>query len=107
MMAAPSLVAEGLAVEDHRSSEDLQPRTATRLQLVPDLLVGVQRRKVDSGVLMDQERSVLGVGRGHQPQASSPLVFGKRLLLVAGRKPLLVRQEPDLVEMDRFGRRTG
>ena len=52
---------------------------------------------------MDQERSVLGVWRSNQPQSPLPFDFREALLLVAGRKPLLVWKEPDLVQVDRFG----
>ena len=71
-------------------------------KVVPDLLTRIQGRQIDSDVLVNQERSVLGVGRGDQLQASPPSVFRKRLLFVAGRKSILARQP--VAQSSRVGR---
>ena len=66
---------------------------------------GVQFGQIDAGVLVDVQGAVGAVGRGRRP----PLVLlaggVERLLFVAGRQSGSLGQQPNLVQVDRLGRR--
>src|SRR6185437_8037272 len=65
-----------------------------------DRLPSPDHREIVPGVLVDRERAVLTGRRRHQLEGTTPLRLGKDFLLIAGPEPLLIRQEPDLVEMN-------
>src|SRR5262249_16750833 len=67
-----------------------------------DLLVLVEQRRIEIGILMDADGTVAAVARGDEAQPASLVAVGEGLLLVARRQPFLVWQQPDLQEVHRL-----
>jgi len=99
--AAPSPADRTYPFHGDLTARDLDPAAATRRQRMAEPLVAAEERRVDAGVLMDRSRPVGSVGRGDERQAPASRRLGYDLLLVRGRVPGPVRDDPYLEEVDR------
>src|SRR5213075_1812179 len=77
--------AERLSVHLEAAAGDVHIALALGRELEPGALSGVEQARVDARILVDEERAVVPIGRGDEPQPP-PLFLGREaLLLVFGR----------------------
>jgi len=89
------------SVDPDRTTRDLYPGVAAWRERVRDFFI-VQARGVEACVLLDGDRTVATIGRGHQSQIVVEFSDVDTLLLITRRYALRVRQDPDLQEMNRL-----
>src|SRR5437588_4268382 len=82
--------------------KNLQPRRPPALDLVGNGLSGQQRSHEQAGILMNGQRAIAAIGRGDETKPATLLLLAHGKLLVAWLESLPLRQEPDLIEMDRL-----
>src|SRR5256885_16792958 len=70
-----------------------------------DLLARREPRREEPDVLVHGDRAVAPVARGDQAEPALHLRGRERALLVAGRKPLPLGQDPDLEKVHGLGAR--
>src|SRR5437660_4175618 len=91
-----------MAEDVHASSKNLEPCATSRLDAVRNRLSGQKRGKIQAGVVMDGQGTIGTIGRGDQTELATLLRLIQGKLLVTRLQPFALRQQPDLVEMDRF-----
>src|SRR5262245_33654229 len=62
-----------------------------------------QRRQVKLGILVNSKGTMCAIGRSHQSQAASLLLWIEGALLIPRFHASAIGQQPDLVQMDPFG----
>src|SRR4051794_33749628 len=91
-----------MAEDVHAAPKHLEPRRPATVDLVGHSFSWRQGGQVQAGVLMNGQRAIGAIGRGYQTEPATLLRLAQGKLLVTRLQPLPLRQEPDLVEMDRF-----
>src|SRR5262249_47459196 len=86
-------------------SKHLHPCRPSISQLMRNRLAGVQCCQIDAGILIEAKRFVGAVGSSHESQQSGFLFLSEDALLVTRFDALVIRQEPNLVEMHPLGLR--
>jgi len=77
----------------------------SRFQAVRGQFSGIQAHNIDFRVLMNGDGSVAPVGSRNQPKPAVGPADRYGLLLVTGLKPQPRREDPNLEQVDRLGRR--
>src|SRR5512140_1607938 len=98
-------LAERGAVQLDAAASHLDPGVAAGGDSEADARPRGELRREDGRVLLDGHGAVAPVARGDEPQPPAELVGPEGLLLVARLRPLALREEPDLEEMDGLGLR--
>src|ERR1700722_444382 len=91
-----------MAEDVHAASKNLEPCGTSRLDGVRNRLSGQQRGQIQAGVLMDSQGASGAIGRGDQTKPALIFLLPHGQFLVTWLQPRALRQQPDLVEMDRF-----
>src|SRR5205823_6276606 len=94
--------AELHAIQLHRSAGDMQPGLAGWFELKRNLLLAVEQRAQDVGVLPDVDRSLAAALRGQQTKLAAAVFQRKCLLLVPRSDAARIRHDPDLQEVHRL-----
>src|SRR5439155_1119305 len=92
-------------VEGARAAHDLHPGVPAGCEGVDDLLARREPRREDAGVLVQGDRALAPIARGHHAQPALHLRGRERALLVAGRELLPLGQDPDLEKVHGLGAR--
>ena len=92
---------ERFAVQHHFALGDMNPRIATRRQLVTDALPSIEFREPEIGVLVDGDGAIAARFARHEMQRARSHVC-IRLLRVTRLHALRVRLDPDLQQMHRL-----
>src|SRR6266478_34110 len=87
---------------EHFAPRHLKPRVTPRPQCMAHRLVRLEQDRPQVGVLVDSNGSLPPVTSGDEAEVAASCLGWEELLLVAGREPALVGQEPDLQEV--YGR---
>src|SRR4029079_6122384 len=92
-------------IEIDFTAENLKPGETARRARVGQLRIRRKRREEDLNILIDFERAFSAMRRSDQPQTILSLLDREGTLLVAGGQSGPLRNNPDLIKMDRFGLR--
>src|SRR5262249_10832188 len=90
-------------VQLYSTTENLQPGKSPWPQCVRHLFSFFEGSQEDVGVLMDGERTIAAIGRGHESQSPVALFSREGLLLITGGMSHVIWQEPDLIQVDNVG----
>src|SRR5439155_8725317 len=97
---------QSITIDGQRAPCDLQPGVTVRREMVPDFFAPFDHARVDRDVLPDGQRALPAVARAHQAELSAAGLERESLLLVAGRNPGSLREDPDLEKVHRLRLRT-